>query len=431
MRMKNIKHNRLNSARNAYLIGIKGVGMCALAQILKSRGVRVLGSDTYEKFFTDEVLKKLKIECKEGFAKKNLPKNIDVIIASNAYINTQNPEIAEADRRGVSVISYPDALAELFNNAYGIAIAGSHGKSTTTAMLGYILEYVGMDPTVIVGSRVNQWGSNARASRQNLKSLNSPTNGAHHYFVAEADEYRDAFLKYRPKMIVLTNIDYDHPDYFKTEAAYKKSFQKFMRRVPKDKLIDGRQAELTQKFDLKLKGEHNQQNATVAYLAARKLGVKADTAKEALRRFSGLSRRFESYGSYHGALLYDDYAHHPTEIRAAINGAKQTHPDRKIIVMFQAHTFTRTKKLFDDFNTALKSADEVYILKTYSSARERGEDIWGKKLAKALNTRYFTTHKAAANYLHKNQNYTGSTCVVLALGAGDGWQVLTLLKNIK
>src|SRR3989338_8957986 len=206
-RMENIKYNRLNSARNAYLIGIKGVGMCALAQILKSRGVRVLGSDTYEKFFTDEVLKKLKIECKEGFAKKNLPKNIDVIIASNAYINTQNPEIAEADRRGVSVISYPDALAELFNNAYGIAIAGSHGKSTTTAMLGYILEYAGMDPTVIVGSRVNQWGSNARASRQNLKPLNSQTNGAHHYFVAEADEYRDAFLKYRPKMIVLTNID--------------------------------------------------------------------------------------------------------------------------------------------------------------------------------------------------------------------------------
>lgn len=404
--------NNLENIKIAYLIGIKGVGMTALAQILQSRGVRVLGSDVKEKFFTDEVLNKLNIPFQENFSKKNIPHYIDVVIHSQAYNKKNNIEVAEVLNRELKVITYSEALAELFNNSYGIAIAGSHGKSTTTAMLGYILECAQFDPTVVVGSRVNSWGSNARAGKSK-------------YFIIEADEYQDVFLQYYPKMIVLTNIDYDHPDYFKTEKDYKNSFEKFIDKVSVNKLVLHRNVGSSYNFNLKMLGDYNQENAYLAYTAAIKLGVNKNIAKKALKNFSGLARRFEYYGKYNGAELYDDYAHHPTEIKALLRAIKEKYSEKKIIAIFQPHTFTRTKELFHYFIKSFNDANKVYVLKTYTSVRETGEDIWGKKLAAILDTKYFENHKEALDSVKKELN---KKCVLITIGAGDAWQILDKIK---
>src|SRR3990167_4062593 len=398
----------LKNIKTAYFIGIKGVGMTALAQILQSRGVRVDGSDTQEKFFTDEVLKKLQIEFIEKFSVDNIPSNVDLFITSVAYLNKQNPELEHVKKLGLPLITYPQALAELFNSSYGIAVAGSHGKSTTTAMLGVLLEQAGYDPTVIVGTCVNQWGSNARAGHSN-------------FFVVEADEYMDAFLQYEPKIVVVTNIDYDHPDYFKTKEQYKESFQKFTTQPSVQTTVMGLDDRIDVNFNLKVSGEYNQKNAYLAYRVALQLGISPEIAKKALENFEGTARRFEYYGNYKGAELYDDYAHHPTEIEAVIRNVKQKFLDKKIIVLFQPHTYSRTESLFSNFVSVLSKVQEVYVLKSYASVRESGEDISGKRLAQALNAVYFDSFDDATNFL---KNKLGSNNIFLALGAGNQWRVL-------
>lgn len=405
----------LENVKKAYLIGIKGVGMTALAQILQARGVEVFGSDTDEKFFTDEVLKKLKISVIENFSADNVPEDADVIVYSQAYTSENNPEIAEANTRGVPVITYPDALAEIFNSSFGIAVCGSHGKSTTAAMLGYILEQAGFDPSVVVGSRINKWGSNARA-------------GSSKYFIIEADEYKESFLRYKPKIIVLTNIDYDHPDYFKDDHAYRNAFQKFIFENVEAQVIDGRSLNIEEPFTLKYIGDYNQKNANCAYNAAIKIGVKPHVAKKALEEFDGIARRFENRGEYKGAQLYDDYAHHPTEIKELLRGVCERYPEKRIVVLFQPHTYSRTERLFDDFVAAFDSADEVNILKTYASAREEGEDDSGANLAKELHAQYFETHEKAAEKIKKELD---SDAIFLTIGAGDGWKVIDIIVNTK
>ena len=403
---------KLSEAKIVYCIGIKGVGMTAFAQILKARGASVSGSDTTEHFFTDEVLGKLGVPFTEGFDAKNIPDSIDLVITSPAYINSDNPEIAEVRKRGVKLITWHDGLAELFNEGYGVAVCGTHGKSTTTAMLGTILEHAGKDPTVVVGSRVNAWESNARSGSSDL-------------FVIEADEYRDAFLHYRPKMILVTNIEYDHPDYFPTAESYAMSFKEFMDRVPVEKLL--RTPTELRHFDLKIPGEHNQRNANLAFEAARALGVDEETAREALESFAGLARRFEHYGSAaSGAALYDDYAHHPTELKALVQAAREYFPRKRIVLLFQPHTFSRTQRLFTEFCNALNDADEVGILRTYASAREEGEDEVGKKLAQSLKAPYFGSHEEAVEHFSRSLS---ANDVLFAVGAGDGWQVLKELRS--
>ena len=398
----------LKNIKTAYFIGIKGVGMTALAQILQSRGVRVEGSDTQEKFFTDEVLKKLQIKFIEKFSVDNIPSAVDLFITSVAYLNKENIELEYVKKLGLPLITYPQALAELFNSSYGIAVAGSHGKSTTTAMLGVLLEQAGYDPTVIVGTRVNQWGSNARAGHSN-------------FFVIEADEYRDAFLQYEPKIAVVTNIDYDHPDYFKTEGQYQQSFEKFISQSSVQTVIAGLDDSIDVNFKLKVSGEYNQKNAYLAYKVALQLGISPEIAKKALENFEGTARRLEYHGKYKGVELYDDYAHHPTEIEAVIRNVKQKFLDKNIVVLFQPHTYSRTESLFGNFVSALSNVQEVYILKSYASVRESGEDVSGKRLAQALNAMYFDSFNDATNFL---KNKLGSNNIFLALGAGSQWRVL-------
>jgi len=399
--------------QSAYFIGIKGVGMTAFAQVLKAKGVSVSGSDTTEQFFTDHILQNLHILYTEGFDEKNIPDGVDVVVASPAYLGSDNPEIRAVEQRGIPLLSWHAGVAEFFNQAYGIAVCGTNGKSTTTAMLGFILEYAGYDPTVVVGSRVNAWQSNARV-------------GSSKYFLIEADEYKDAFLHYYPAVVLITNIEYDHPDYFPTKESYKKSFDTFMGRAQKENVFHT--PKTGKRFSLKMPGEYNQENARLAYAAASSLGVKDTVIEEALARFTGLARRFEYYGEYKGAMLYDDYAHHPTELTAFIQGVREKYSKEQLIVLFQPHTFSRTDALFDDFVESLSRADQVAILQTYGSAREVGDDVIGERLAHALQSKYFSSLSEATEYFRAT---LGASTVFATVGAGDGWQVVKALSQAK
>lgn len=403
----------LENIKKAYFVGIKGVGMTSFAQILQHKGVEVVGSDTNEVFFTDAILNSLNISFFENFDARNLARclPVDVVIASPAYLNSDNAEIQEAKKRNIPVLSWHQGLAQMFNAHYGVAVCGTHGKSTTTAMLGTILDKAGFNPTVVVGSRVNEWGSNARV-------------GDSEYYVIEADEYKDSFLQYDPKIVAITNIEYDHPDYFQTKDQYLESFQTFQNKPSVEKVVKT-PTDVADPIPLSVFGEYNQQNARLALQVAQEIGVEKQVAVNALQEFQGIARRCELYGEYNGALLYDDYAHHPTEITALYNGLRSKFFDRAIIFLFQPHTFSRTKALFDEFVGALRELDKVAILYSYASARENEEDVAGQNLAQALNAPYFSSHEQAIKHF---QNTLQKNDLLCCVGAGDGWRVAEALR---
>lgn len=412
--------------------------MTALAQILQSQGIEVSGSDTKEKFFTDEVLERLKIRVIEGFDKKNMPFDVDLVIVSVAYLSqgVKNPEVDQVKKQGLPLLTYAQILGQLFQEKYGLAVAGTHGKSTITAMLGLVLEEAGFDPTVIVGTRVIQWQSNARV-------------GHSRYLVAEADEYRNNFLHYSPQVLVLTSLEYDHPDFFKDFQEYQETFQRLVQKIPASGFIvangqDNHVKEVIKnakcrvveyfpdrlKIKLKVPGQHNLWNASAAMTTALELGVKAETIKKALADFQGTSRRFEIKGQSKGILLIDDYAHHPTEIQVTLKAAKEFYPQKKIWAVFQPHTFSRTEALLKDFGSAFEHADQVIILDICGSAREKSGQVHAQDLVREIRkykegkVKYIPTIEKAAEYLKKR---TQAGQVVLTMGAGDVWKLSTIL----
>jgi len=429
----------LSSVKKAYFIGIKGVGMTALAQVLKGYGIEVLGSDKKEKFFTDEVLKKIKIEVIEKFDPGNIPSDVDLIVVSVAYYNefdkdqSLNVEVEEAIKKNLPILTYAQVLGMIFDQKYGIAVSGTHGKSTTTAMLGVVLEQAGLDPTVIVGTRVLEWQSNARVGKSK-------------YLVAEADEYRDSFSYYSPKVLVLTSVEYDHPDFFKTFDDYRNVFKEMIKKIPQDGFIvanaqDKIVLELVKQaqcpvveygpldIELKSPGEHNQLNASAALEVGLKLGLKREQIEKSLANFKGTSRRFEIKGEKDGILFIDDYAHHPTEVKATLKAAKELYPNKKIWAIFQPHTFTRTQALLDDFGRAFIRADSVIILDIYGSSREKIGKVHAKDLVKEIKkhkkdeVRYIATIKQAEKYL---KEHVKANQVILTMGAGDVWRLSTI-----
>jgi len=425
----------LPKIKKAYFIGLKGVGMTALAQVLHGRGIEVLGSDTKEIFFTDEVLKKLKIKVIEGFDRKNIPPETELIIASAAYLGEgiKNPEVEEAKKRRIPILTYAQVLGRFFDEKYGIAVAGTHGKSTVTAMLGLILERAGLDPTVIVGTKVLQWQSNARVGKSS-------------YLVAEADEYRNNFLHYSPQALILTNLEYDHPDFFKNFKEYQETFRQLIKKIPPNgfMVVNGLDREAKKiikeascpvieyglvqpKLKLKAPGQHNLLNAAAAMATALQLGVKKEIIRKALTEFRGTRRRFEIKREKRGVLFIDDYAHHPTEIQATLKAARNFYPQRKIWAVFQPHTFSRTKALLKDFAQSFNLADEIIILDIYSSAREKSGTIHARDLVREIKkyrdrVKYLSTLEEAGKYLRKESR---SGQIVLTMGAGDVWKIST------
>ena len=418
--------------------------MTALAEILLRNGSRLTGSDVEEQFMTDSVLKKLGIEVKRFDADNVAGK--DAIIRSNAY-QDNHIEAAAAKSLSVPVFSYPDIVAELFNSVYGIAVAGSHGKTTTTAMLAHVLKLADKNLTAIVGSKVIDWGSGAQAGDLSLPDS---------LFVLEADEYKEAFLNYRPRAAIILNIDYDHPDYFTDASHYRDAFLKFIALLPEDGFLvinggDRQLCELAKEAKCKViavnpndilsmnllcRGEHNLLNANLAYQTAIALGVPPESARNSLENFRGTARRQQFIGEAGGLLIFDDYAHHPTEIKATLKALKQSHGDRKIIAIFQPHTYSRTKALFSEFASAFSDADAVILSDVYASAREQkqGDNIGVdmEAMADILRSQnkeaiFIKNKDDIANYIKNGSDIKNS--LLVTMGAGDIWQVADELVN--
>jgi UDP-N-acetylmuramate--alanine ligase len=418
--------------KNAYFIGIKGAGMTALAQVFQGRGVNVSGSDVLEEFFTDAVLKRLGVPFVEGFTSENVPLECDAVFYSTAY-GGGHPEIKEARRRGIPLYTYTEGLAMVLRQGTGIGVAGTHGKTTTTAMLGKIFEEAGYDPTVIVGGKVLDWGTNARV-------------GDSMWVIAEVDEYQNKFLEYPIRHLILTSIEYDHPDFFATPAEYEDSFRRLLKSMSRagmvaynerypavKKIVDALQSgggpQLlpyrfppgeTPFFNLRLPGALNQENALAAATLARALGIANETITRALESFLGTARRFEIYRE-EPFVVIDDFAHHPKAIMATIEAARERYPERTLWAVFQPHTFSRTKALLEDFAFALRKADRVLLLDIYGSAREESGGVSSADLAERIPGALHTpTLDDAKNYLQGNVKLGD---VVLMMGAGDVWRV--------
>ncbi|MBI4276219.1 UDP-N-acetylmuramate--L-alanine ligase [Candidatus Uhrbacteria bacterium] len=403
----------IHTAHTIHMIGIKGVGMTALAEVLHGWGKDVRGSDVEEVFMTDAVLARRGIPVRAPFDAKNV-QGADLIIYSTAYSDT-NPEFAEAKKRGIPMHSYPEALGQFLDGKYGIAVAGSHGKTTTTALLGHIMTEAGLDPTVIVGSVALNWNANARV-------------GKSEYVVIEADEYQNKFQYYNPKGLLITNIDWDHPDFFKTPEAYQKCFDDFRAKVV---AADGWVVE-TEKINyspspveglpLALSGDHNKKNLALVWAAAKKLGIKEDVFWPAVQSFRGTARRFEVKGEWHGVTVIDDYAHHPTEIQATLKAARERFPGKKIWTVFHPHTFSRTAALLNEFAGSFADADHVIVLDIYGSAREAHGGVHARDLVQLIGAiaTYIPTIAEAAAHL---RIHAKPGDVIITMGAGDVWRV--------
>ncbi len=466
----------VRDARRIHLIGIAGVGMTALAQLLQYDGKIISGSDTDEIFFTNAVLHRLKIRYRKKFSGKNIHANQDLFISSGAYAERIGgriegrgaalDEVCTARATKKPFLLYSEAIAELFNEKFGIAVSGSHGKSTTTALAAVMLGYARRDLVAVVGTMSRNWNSNAYVN--GTVTAQTP-------FVLEADEYRDAFLRYRPKAAIITNIDWDHPDYFKTPSSYKASFEKFIQRIHRDGSLiycgdDRLLARLARNARIKVRlsygfkpsnsliirawttgkrgtdftlsykqkslgtffiplfGQHNVLNATAVAGLGLAVGISPNKIRKGLHMFRGTARRFEIVRKI-SPIIIDDYAHHPTEIISTIQATRRTFPGKRIVVIFQPHTFSRTKVLFKDFISALKPADRIIILETYSSAREKSRAAGQTRtLADRLGALYAPTHDKAIYFLGK---VVKKEDIILTLGAGNIWRIAQRAAKMK
>lgn len=390
--------------KNSYhFIGIGGIGVSAIARMMQMRGKKVSGSDNSQSEITDD-LKNLGIDIKIGQQAENIPADTEVVVYTVA-IPEDNPEMKEARSREYEAklvtertstakrgqvsevtnfaetsficISYPQFLGELSKNMFTIAISGTHGKTTTTAMIGHIMEKARLDPTIIVGSKM--LGEDGKYSNFHA--------GKSQYLVVEACEYKRSFLNLHPTILVITNIEADHLDYYKDLEDIKSAFQEIEAKVPKDGFVikENEYKEVVDDFKLLVPGKHNILNAKAAIKAVEKIGISNEKAKEFLKDFKGTWRRQEYKGEKDGNVYYDDYAHHPTEIRATLGALKEKHPDRKLVCVFEPHQELRTKILFDDFVESLKIADQVFVAPIYINKEISDGTVTNQTLADAVN----------------------------------------------
>jgi UDP-N-acetylmuramate--alanine ligase len=444
------------TTQHAHFIGIGGIGMSGIAEILLSLGMKVSGSDLRRGPVTDR-LAQLGATVYEGHNAANVI-GATVVVTSSA-VSASNPEVVEAHARKIQVIPRAEMLAELMRLKYGIAIAGMHGKTTTTSMVASVLTAGGLDPTVVVGGRVDALGSNARL-------------GTTQYLVAEADESDRSFLKLSPILAVVTNLDREHMDCYRDMADVDQAYLDFMDRVPfygaVTACIDNPQlAAILPRarrriftygtapeadfrleflvavpasegsspssqtrfarfqvhtaadgklgpFSLRVPGRHNVLNATAAVAIARQLQVPADKIAEGLSHFRGVDRRFQLRGVARGITVVDDYGHHPTEIRATLAAAREC-GHRKIHVVFQPHRYTRTRDLIDEFCNAFTGADSVIILPIYAASEEPIPGITAESL----------TEKIEGDCIHFAPDFPAAIASVVA-AAREGDLILTL-----
>ena len=442
----------LDKIKSIYFIGIGGAGMSALAYVLCKRGFNVAGSDVKP----GHVCARLEAEGVKVYCghKAEQVHNADAVVLSTA-IHQDNCELLEAKRLGITILHRSDILAALINSADGVAVAGAHGKTTTSAMISCIAVESGIEPTVVVGGEVNSLGGNAQ-------------NGSGRFVIAEADESDGSFLKFAPLYAVVTNIENDHLDHYGTEENIYQAFKAFLGQIrdggaavicldnPKLQrleqeltvpvvayAIDNPQAEYQArdicssevgteysvyrnntfvcKVSLMIPGRHNILNSLAAFATAQLLGIQPEQIVAALKHFVGAHRRFETKGKIDGIWVVDDYAHHPTEIAVTLQAARQTKPGR-LVCVFQPHRYTRTKLLLKEFGTAFRACDKLILTDIYSAGEDPIPGIDSALLAKEIkldtgvDAEYIADKKQIVTYL-SDKLQAGD--LIMTVGAGD------------
>lgn len=420
--------------KHIHFIGIGGIGMSGLARFWLHEGATVSGSDASASEITESL-------AAEGarVVYQQVPENISADVELVVYTEAMahdHPELVAARERDIPTINYFEALGQVANEYYLIAVAGAHGKTTTTAMLIDILEAAGYDPTAIVGSLRSKTGSNFRAGKSK-------------YAIVEACEYKRDFLHLAPDVLVITNIDHEHVDYYKDLADVQAAFRALAEKVPETgvvianvtdphvapvlkglvcQVVDYRQ-HLSLTLPLKQPGLHNRQNAAAAAAAAAFIGISKEVTEAALSEFAGTWRRFEYKGTYNGAIIYDDYAHNPQKVAAAIAGTRELFPEKQLTVVFQPHTYSRTKVLFTEFVDVLAAADRVVMLPIYAAREAFDPTIKSEDIVTALHERkvpsdYYATMEEVVTELTAT---IGEQDVVLCVGAGSVTKVSAAL----
>ncbi len=435
-----------------HFVGIGGIGMSGIAELLLSLGYKVSGSDMKLGAITER-LAELGADIHEGHRKEQI-RGADVLVTSTAISKT-NPEVIAAKQISIPIIPRAEMLAELMRIKYAVAVAGAHGKTSTTAMVANVLDKGGLDPTVVIGGVLKSIGTNA-------------LHGKGDYIVAEADESDGSFLKYSPAIAVVTNIDREHLDFYNGIQDIKANFIKFINSVPfyglailcldneyvQDILpkvavryitfgqngqadLQARElsfhgttsffkvffkGELLGNIVLNLSGRHNVSNALAAISTGLELKIPFVTIKEALEKIEGVRRRLEIKGERKGVLVMDDYGHHPTEIKTTLEAVRESWPDKRLIVVFQPHRYTRTRALFDEFTRAFYNTDILIILPIYAASEQKIDGINSEKLCRGIkkhghkNVSFALDFNEALSLVSKEEKKGD---LILTMGAGD------------
>lgn len=450
--------------KKAYLVGIKGVAMTALAVYLKENGYDVTGSDVEDTFPTDKILKEKKIKIKKGFSEKNIDKEYQLAVVTGAHGGMTNVEAQKAIVLGIPTYMHGEFLGKLMEGKFGISIAGCHGKTTTSSLIAFLLQKGGFKPSFAIGTaEINGLGPAGHF-------------GSGKIFVAEADEYvtcpqtdpTPRFMWQSPKILVLTNIEYDHPDAYADIEEVKIAYRDFIDKLGNDTVIAAcidnenvsnvlsgtNKQVITYGFSpaadfrishfyfnegisfmqvmhkniglgeymLQISGKHNLVNSLAGMIVVEQLGMSKENIRKFLKLYTGCKRRFEKINQIGDLLFYDDYAHHPSEITATLQGAREWFKTRRIIVIFQPHTYSRTKALLSDFAKAFLQADIVLMTDIYPSAREEKDNTINSNMLaieankNKKNAFYMESKEKALNFLADN---ISSNDLIITMGAGD------------
>jgi UDP-N-acetylmuramate--alanine ligase len=439
-----------------HFVGIGGIGMSGIAELLLNLNYKVSGSDIKESDITNNLREIGGIIC-EGHAAEHIM-GADVVVTSSA-IGLENPEVIAAQKGSIPVIPRAEMLAELMRLKYSVAVAGAHGKTTTTSIVAAVLAQGGLDPTVVIGGKLKGLNTNARM-------------GLGDFIVAEADESDGSFLKYSPSMAVVTNIDEEHLDHYQDIDEIKSAFLSFIDRIPfygmavlcldneyiqdlipkikkrittygmssqadiqardvgfnglKSQFTVFRHGEKLGSIALNLPGSHNVSNALASISVGLELEIPFSTIKKALEKVEGVQRRLEIKGVFQGITVVDDYGHHPTEIKTTLAAVKESWPDHQIVVAFQPHRFTRTQALFSEFSRSFYQSDRLIVLPIYSAGEKEIEGLNSVQLSEEIgahghkNVVFFDTFNKAASHLVDTLE-TGD--ILITFGAGDVWKV--------
>ena len=420
----------LENINKVHFIGIGGIGVSAISRMMLQKDKIVSGSDIDE----SEITKALEEERAKIFDKhsaENLADDTDLVVYTVA-IDSDNPEFVKAKELGIETKTYSQMLGSISDGYYTVAVAGTHGKTTTTAMLAKVAVDAELSPTVIVGSLLKDSGSNLIVGDRDL-------------FIVEACEYKRSFLDLKPNILVITNIDEDHLDYYKDLADIQNAFTELVSKLGEDnflvcnpndekikpviknakcKIVDYTKVENIK--DLKVEGVYNLENAKAAFAVLEILKVKKQKAISSLQEFESVWRRFEYKGTaINGAEVYDDYAHHPTEIRAALRAAREKFPNQEIIIAFQPHLYSRTKLLLNDMAQSFKDADDILVAPIYAAREKNDPNISSQILAEEIkkngsNARAYSDFSEIEQYLKDN---TQKSDIIITMGAGDIYKI--------